>query len=461
MSEKVIIESLKKLFEVANSHWPFRTGLLSALAIVFITLAFLFSAIDFSKVPLFGWIFICFMLLITVCFWWKTRLPRVPKNKVGIGLALSIEDDAGSKVALTDFQYKLRELLQGSKLRHEFEFVEIPQSIAETIKNAEIAQSIAQKANLSFLLFGRIFTRASAGNTAHHIDLHGYIRHVPIDEALSIRFGQEFRSALPVRYKFSSDHGLPACEFAAQHVDAATKYMIGIAASFCGDFIYAEELFLNAETLLKQYIQQSQASPLLSLLEKVQFRIKELYKQWIAYECQSYTMHRNIDALTRCEPLIQKLNQRDGGDPFTHGAAAVCAFVLHQDISKTKQEIDACKGRKNAVYWYNKAFIDAFEGNLDECYKSYSKAFNEPLLDPTIPNQCEEFIQIALENNPDKPWLYFCLGLINYRAKEDLISARRDFESFLTKVDTEKYPRQSKVAKEWLNEMTKSNSLVL
>ena len=359
-----------------------------------------------------------FIILIAVFFLWKkTSIRRVPDNKVGIGIALCIEKDEISEKLLADFNYTLRNLLQGSKFKHEFEFVEIPQSIAKTIKDEDSARTLAKRSNLSLLLFGRVFTRGTSESPSHFIDFCGLIRHIPLDKNLTIKFGNEFHTALPRRYKFSSDKSLPECEFADQHVDAAAKYMIGITASFSGDFTYAEGLFLNSEALLKRYIQQSQASQLLALLEKVQAQIKELYKQWTGFEMQHYLMHRDNDHLKKCEIIQDKLHQRGGAGYVSHHISAICAVVLHDDISKAEEEVNACRGNKDAVYWYNKAFIDGYKGNLDECYKAYSKAFNEPLLDPTIPNQCEEFIQIVLEKKPDKSWLYFCLGLINLRAK--------------------------------------------
>jgi hypothetical protein len=74
-------------------------------------------------------------------------------------------------------------------------------------------------------------------------------------------------------------------------------------------------------------------------------------------------------------------------------------------------------------------------------------------LDATVPNQCEDFINIVLDAHPDKPWLYFGLGLINYRAKEDFESAKRDFGAFLDKVEAFKFPKQIEVVKQWLGEI--------
>jgi len=453
MSEKIINQNLRNLLEFSKDNWSSARGLLSGLLLIFIATCLLFTAIDFSKIPTYGWCLIGILLFLVIIIWLRTRLPRVPKGKIGVGLALIVEDDEPSKKAFVDFKYKLNELLQFSALSHEFKFVELPQSICNNIKDNESLHDLARKVDLSILLFGRIFTRGASGKHSQYIDLNACVRHAPIDLSISKRLGQELRSALPARYDFLPDQSLPACEFAAQHVDAATKYIIGITATLCGDFKYAEELLLNAEILLKSYIKEAQPSPLLVLLERVQFQIKELYKNWIRHESKIYILKRNTASLTRCEPLIQKLHGRDGGDENTYTTSAICALVLHEDILKAKQEIDVQKGRRDSVYFYNKAFISAYEGDLDESYRLYSRAFNEPLPDATIPTQCEDFIQILLDKNPDKPWLYFCLGLINLRAKEDFFSAERDFSLFLSKADMTKYLAQEKAVKKWLAEI--------
>jgi len=48
-----------------------------------------------------------------------------------------------------------------------------------------------------------------------------------------------------------------------------------------------------------------------------------------------------------------------------------------------------------------------------------------------VPIQTEEFIQEILEQEPSKTQLHFCLGLINFYAKEDYGAAERDLARFL------------------------------
>ena len=67
---------------------------------------------------------------------------------------------------------------------------------------------------------------------------------------------------------------------------------------------------------------------------------------------------------------------------------------------------------------FSEAFLTAYEGDLEGAYRSYRRAFESPLADPNVPVECEDFIQIVLDPEPDKPRLYFCLGLLNIAARE-------------------------------------------
>jgi hypothetical protein len=67
--------------------------------------------------------------------------------------------------------------------------------------------------------------------------------------------------------------------------------------------------------------------------------------------------------------------------------------------------------------------------------------------------QCEEFIQIVIDEEPDRGWLYYCLGLINHRAKGDLKAARDDFARFVDGVDKVRFGRHVAIAAEWVREI--------
>ena len=70
----------------------------------------------------------------------------------------------------------------------------------------------------------------------------------------------------------------------------------------------------------------------------------------------------------------------------------------------------------------------------ENAWKTFLAKFKGKVKDVTVPVQCEEFIQVALETEPEKVQLHYCSGLINYHAKKDSAGAIRDFTTFLDSV---------------------------
>jgi hypothetical protein len=66
--------------------------------------------------------------------------------------------------------------------------------------------------------------------------------------------------------------------------------------------------------------------------------------------------------------------------------------------------------------------------------------FRHPPHGANVPVQSEEFINIIISEEPDKLYLRFCTGLINYNAKRDFASAKADFEQFLGIEDIDSFP---------------------
>ena len=130
---------------------------------------------------------------------------------------------------------------------------------------------------------------------------------------------------------------------------------------------------------------------------------------------------------------------------------------MHRDLETARSEIRACRNSQDAAWRYSEAFLHAYDGDLQRAYVSYRNAFDSPLNDRTVPTQCEEFIQAIIEEEPDRTWLYYCLGLINHRAKGDPEAAIKDFRRFVDEVDNERFARHVRYARRWIDEIERTN----
>jgi hypothetical protein len=98
--------------------------------------------------------------------------------------------------------------------------------------------------------------------------------------------------------------------------------------------------------------------------------------------------------------------------------------------------------------------LKAYDGDLRLANSKYKAAFKSEYAD-SVPIECEEFITDVLAREPDKVQFYYCLGLINYFAKKDYSSAKKDFELFLKTGDPEKFVEQRHLANNYLSEIYK------
>jgi tetratricopeptide (TPR) repeat protein len=174
---------------------------------------------------------------------------------------------------------------------------------------------------------------------------------------------------------------------------------------------------------------------------------------WLAGLLRKYTYRRDRASLAQAEEIIPKLRRYDPENYLARLCAAMSAFVLRRDLPAAKKELEACRRVEDGTWRYSEAFLHGYEGELDEAYRSYQKAFAAPLEDPTVPTQSEEFIQIVLDEEPERPWLYYCLGLINHRPKGDLHAALRDFRSFIDGVDPTRFKKQIGTAEKWIGDI--------
>jgi hypothetical protein len=112
--------------------------------------------------------------------------------------------------------------------------------------------------------------------------------------------------------------------------------------------------------------------------------------------------------------------------------------------------VERCRGIPDTTWRYTEAFLHAYTGDLGKAQKVYAEIFVSPSEDKTVPIQCEEFIDQIIQEEPNRFQLYYCLGLINWQAKEDVTAAKRDFEKFLSLGTPNQYVRERKQVEKWL-----------
>jgi tetratricopeptide (TPR) repeat protein len=239
-------------------------------------------------------------------------------------------------------------------------------------------------------------------------------------------------------------------EIAARHIDVVTRYIVGTAAALSRDFLLAEELLLGAH----ERVNALRGLGPDKLLERViAARLVELYDARLHFLGQWFTLKRDVKALVESESTVAKLRRYAPGHYGAKLAAATCAFCLRKDLPAARAEIDSCKGEDDAAWLYSKAFLHLYEGDLDQAYKAYRDAFGRRHTAPDLPVQVEHFIQQVLEGEPEKVLLLYGLGLINRKAKGDLVAARNDFAQLLQYLDPQSQEKHVRIVGQWVREL--------
>ena len=369
---------IKDLAEAALSRWHTYTGLGIALIVVALASLFLFSALDFRNVSLSEWVGLILVFLAVTGVWWRTHIPRTPKGKLGFAVAMVYDRPDQARALRADLVMTMRDLVNDADPTRRFHFVEVPEGIANRLVDADSAVEFAKRCRLGFLIYGRARVRRLNGVESHIIDLRGVVRHAALQAVESERLGQDFGRSWPRRMLLSTDGSFLACEFAAKHLDAVSRYVIGSASTVSDDFLFAEQLLRDSENRLKDVMALAQASELNVLLQRVQERLRELYARWLSQLTAEYTRRRDTQSLESAETIIAKLRQYDPESYLARTMAAVCAFVLRRDLPAARSELQLCRKVQDSAWMYGEAFLFAYEGDLDRAYRSYRDAFSSP-----------------------------------------------------------------------------------
>lgn len=92
---------------------------------------------------------------------------------------------------------------------------------------------------------------------------------------------------------------------------------------------------------------------------------------------------------------------------------------------------------------------------MDLLLVTYKRAFKYDV-DPRTLFQTEEFINDVLELEPEQCQLWYCIGMINWFAKEDRILGKSAFERFLECGTASDYADQKRKVNEYLRQSKSS-----
>lgn len=407
------------------------TGILSALVGAGLVLMWVSEGTQKAVRPL-GIVLVTITALGIGLLWILTnRLPRTPKGKVGIIVAVASEDEEQDKQFRADFIENLRLLLHRNPEASNLHLIVLPRHAAKRVDRPDMALRYTKKLRGHFMLYGRIRKRQIRGRDSHLLNFEGLVMHAPVAANVQKDLQADFNTVLPRRVAFEEDNDAFAFEATSEWTDVSARYIIGMAALMSGAVGYAETLLLDVERQLRG---RSAAPPLREIARRLPGRFKALYDTWLRHLIGRYTLTREREYLEKGDEVANKLLKRDPRHYPAMLMKAISEFVLRRDVTEARRLILRCRRIRDATWRWSLAFLHAYEGNVKEARAEYDRAFRGRIDDVTVPIQAEEFIQLVLEEEPHRTQLHYCTGLINFFVKEDFDVAQRDFQHFIENV---------------------------
>lgn len=392
------------------------------------------------------------LAVITSACWLATN--RVPRNKlgsVGVAVALIADDDTQDKQVQADFLDSLKQRFQDDPEGARFYLLVLPTWLAVRAQDIPTASRILDRTRCHFLLYGKVHRREIQKQTSHVLRFEGMVRHRKVSEDLQRDLAADFQKVLPRKLSFPEDNSVFAFEATSEWTDVSARYIIACAAMLSGDPRYAEKLFLSVQRRLRST--SPRFAPLQQIVLRLPERLTTLYEGWHRALFDVYYLRRSPEVLEELRHVTEQLLALNPANYQARLSLAILDFSTSRDVTSAKRHLYECRRIRDATWRYSLAFLYAYEGNTVRALEEYKQAFVGRLKDVTVPVQCEEFIHMVLADEPHKGQLHFYSGLINLRAKEDGVGARRDFLAFLAHPSASTFPTLVSLANRYLSDL--------
>lgn len=448
-------ELIKTVISYLKLKWHRKSSIVVLVLFVVVLMLLFFSAVKIEEISKTELLIGCCVLGSVVVIWFYTRsVPKSAKGKIGFALGIKSEDPKQHQKITRDFAQKLKELLLRSQYRYGFDFVEIPDYVVDKIFSIKDAERVLQDTGCSFMVYGTARTVTINGQMQHILDLEGAVTHKPVSEIVHKSLSKEFSELFPRKLKISSEGDLFHFEFTAKWIDLVSRYIIGIAALISGDINYSKELFEELQASLSKNV------PDLPSLVKIRQRLPQRLKDVYLYETRAYYIEwkrtRNISSLSSMKSPLDKLVKMFPENPDGKIFLSMWYFVVKNDVASAKKQLLSMKGKRQEAIWkYNYAFLLAYEGQLEKATIEYKKAVHGYVPEPDFVFEIIEFIMWAINSEPEKTQLHFCLGIIYFYAIQDYTLALSCFEKFIETTPPGRFSRQIKDAKESIDQINK------
>jgi tetratricopeptide (TPR) repeat protein len=375
-----------------------------------------------------NWVFFVILSLGLFFLWSKIRnIPKLDANKVGILIGISTENEEEEKKLKDNFIDNVRDQISSYGY---FKLIVLRNYHTNKIlsERDRFSKEYLRKTGCVLIVFGKCINSMVDGKKHYILKLDATAKHkrIPIDRSKS--FAIEMRKVLPSKTLIPFDNEFIGFEVASHIVEYAAIYIVGVASFYSDNLLIAlnthKNLFNRLNKLEGELESEGKKNFLISQLKDLTKKI--LHEEAVRLVKYYYEL-KNLIEMEKYINLIEEVNV---DDYETHLLKSIFYFIKSRDIEKALKEIDLAENNTDFTWLYNKAFIVAYIGKLNEAFHFYKRAFKGYTQEHVV-LQVESFIYDILEIEPHKYQLYYCLGLINYFKKEDFDLAKENLDLFI------------------------------
>ena len=446
-----MIDILKEIF---NNHkygiFGFITGTLLILFTIIISLdEFLGKGIkSFTTrcIIYTGIIIIWFIIWLIL----KNYYPKNKKNKIGIIVSITTENDKQKIRIKNDFIKGMLDIAKRNNLNNIINFInledfkatkanEILNNYASTyseclksnnlsklnnLKEIKILNKFVNKTKGQIYIYGSIKERQDQENK-YFININAHVRHKPIDIKLSNEMSKEFQAILPKEISFFEKLEFRGFEFASDVVFIAVRYMIGVAAMVSFDPFTAYTIHNGLLSELNKF------NPQPPNIKHISNKLTLLLTEELLQQSKYFLFNKNDSITTK--RLLEQAESINNTNYHVYIFRSFYSFVIDNN---TNDSINYCKLAKNyangnGTWLYNLAFIHMYLEQFEEGYKEYKKIKETVFLDEEFTiNECIEFNENYFKKNPTFFQSLFILGYLYFFKKNNYPIALEKFELF-------------------------------
>jgi tetratricopeptide (TPR) repeat protein len=443
-----------KLTEWIRDRWQKPSTLVLVLFLTLLVGLFLSHKFDLAEFATsISWIevvlIVAAMILVVVGWVITTRIPETPPNKIGILVAIDCESKMERQRLKSDFVNALREAMI-RRNHQQYVVLELSEYHSRMIHSHEEAMRYLKQTASHLMVYGQCKVRAHQNRPTYVLELNASVRHAPIPIEISRQFSKDMDLAFPRKALIPKAEELRGFELTRELVGLASRYILGIASLISGNPVSAFDLHYGVWTELRKNEEEGKSWP---GPKQLTARVASLLVEdaLVSANLRFTKKPPNyLDDMKNFLDVAQEIHPNHYGGHLLRG---IHFFLSSRDVERAKGEIKKAKNERDSTWLWSSAFLDAYDGRLEEAHKTYQRAFRGLVTDDT-PLQVETFIVDVVNLEPDKIQLWYCLGMINYFYKEDLPSALRDFRSFCEKAEhLNRFNKSVEFAKKYIEEI--------